>query len=617
MFTETDTGTRFSIEIPIEVSTFWFFGAWLFVGLLVFVIAFVFTNAIPRTREDWKEESSAKKSWLTRFLQWMYAENSGMHFVKWLALFAAPFWVFFIGLIIRNFAQLGLNPPTGEDTDPRAYYFAIAGTVALLGGLVAAPLALLRLQTVERQTKAQEEGLITERINKAVASLGAEKTTSKLGRTVSYTFNEKRYAVHQWYGEGDDSVTAPVDASDVHFGDWETFNETEPNLEVRIGAIYALERIARDSLRDHIQIMEILCAYIRENAPASEALELQEPTEWLEGETQNGDGLSSFLQKNWLMPYHTALADIRPRADVQTALTVIGRRSRPQKETEWGDWRPFEDKVPDWPEWNANEDGTAGNAYAAGVEAHKSAVRTWGALKPIYQLDLRATNLRGADMSGTAQTADFSLARFTAADLQGANFIAARVQQADFSLVKAQTARFFMAEIQESLFLNAQIRGADFMNAKAQGAHFSHAQIKKVLFRGASAQWAKFHGSTGHGADFSHTKLQNAYFSKAQVQGANFSLATFDNETTFEAAKLHLAAMKCDLSMVSLSQTQVNSAFGDGETKLPKGIDRSMHWPGWKMEYFSPDKDMSFLDQWRKCKSNPYNYKPPPKPDTK
>jgi hypothetical protein len=42
---------------------------------------------------------------------------------------------------------------------------------------------------------------------------------------------------------------------------------TEPNLEVRIGSIYALERIARDSDRDHIQIMEIVCAYVRKNSP--------------------------------------------------------------------------------------------------------------------------------------------------------------------------------------------------------------------------------------------------------------------------------------------------------------------------------------------------------------
>jgi hypothetical protein len=44
----------------------------------------------------------------------------------------------------------------------------------------------------------------------------------------------------------------------------------EPNLEVRLGGIYALERIARDSPRDHWTIMEVLTAYVRENAPTPE-----------------------------------------------------------------------------------------------------------------------------------------------------------------------------------------------------------------------------------------------------------------------------------------------------------------------------------------------------------
>ena len=41
-------------------------------------------------------------------------------------------------------------------------------------------------------------------------------------------------------------------------------------LAVRLGAIYALERIAKDSERDHWPIMEILTAYIREHAPYPE-----------------------------------------------------------------------------------------------------------------------------------------------------------------------------------------------------------------------------------------------------------------------------------------------------------------------------------------------------------
>ncbi len=38
------------------------------------------------------------------------------------------------------------------------------------------------------------------------------------------------------------------------------------NLEVRLGAIYALERIAKDSPKDHWSIMEVLTAYVRENS---------------------------------------------------------------------------------------------------------------------------------------------------------------------------------------------------------------------------------------------------------------------------------------------------------------------------------------------------------------
>src|SRR5215208_1645289 len=38
-------------------------------------------------------------------------------------------------------------------------------------------------------------------------------------------------------------------------------------FEIRIGGIYALERIARESEEDYWPIMEILTAYVRQNAP--------------------------------------------------------------------------------------------------------------------------------------------------------------------------------------------------------------------------------------------------------------------------------------------------------------------------------------------------------------
>jgi hypothetical protein len=38
-------------------------------------------------------------------------------------------------------------------------------------------------------------------------------------------------------------------------------------LAVRMGAIYALERLSKDSPEDHWTIMEVLTAYVRDNAP--------------------------------------------------------------------------------------------------------------------------------------------------------------------------------------------------------------------------------------------------------------------------------------------------------------------------------------------------------------
>jgi hypothetical protein len=47
------------------------------------------------------------------------------------------------------------------------------------------------------------------------------------------------------------------------------FDGDNPNIEIRLGAIYALERIAHDSPRDHWTIMEVLTAYVRQNSPAA------------------------------------------------------------------------------------------------------------------------------------------------------------------------------------------------------------------------------------------------------------------------------------------------------------------------------------------------------------
>lgn len=75
------------------------------------------------------------------------------------------------------------------------------------------------------------------------------------------------------------------------------------SLDVRLGAIYALERIMIDSERDHPTIVEVLAAYVREHAPLR-------------------DKATSDDQEQ------SPQAEASPKldTDVQAALTVLGRR---------------------------------------------------------------------------------------------------------------------------------------------------------------------------------------------------------------------------------------------------------------------------------------------------
>ena len=79
----------------------------------------------------------------------------------------------------------------------------------------------------------------------------------------------------------------------------------DEELQIRLGGIYSLERIAKDSKRDHWPIMEILTAYIRTRAP------------W---PTENREEKESLTEKK------------KPPPDIQAILTVIGRRTYTSKE---------------------------------------------------------------------------------------------------------------------------------------------------------------------------------------------------------------------------------------------------------------------------------------------
>ena len=155
-------------------------------------------------------------------------------------------------------------------------------------------------------------------------------------------------------------------------------------LDVRLGAIYALERLMQDSVADHPAIMEVLTAFVRVHAPVA-------------GGPVSASGTA-------------AGAKPKPPIDVQTVLTVLGRRDynndRPRRyidlsETNLAGADMWSTTLEDANLYGTNLSGAfLDRGVLAGAILTKANLRgaEVGALLDHAVLD--GADLRGADLSG-------------------------------------------------------------------------------------------------------------------------------------------------------------------------------------------------------------------------
>jgi uncharacterized protein YjbI with pentapeptide repeats len=215
-------------------------------------------------------------------------------------------------------------------------------------------------------------------------------------------------------------------------------------LDVRIGGIYALERVARDSARDHTTIMEVLAAFIREHS-----------------------------HKRWPVPEKNdaALPERTTRPDVQAALTVIGRRDTTR------DQLRIDLK---FAELHGADLGGAQLAGPRAVVVRRRGVGIVGARR-IGGVDLTGANLRRADFT----SAQLSGARLSGADLTDANLTSAQLSGADLT-----GANLADADLNGATFTGAHLRGARFTgtrpNASLTRADHSGADLTGADLTGAA-----------------------------------------------------------------------------------------------------------------------------------
>jgi uncharacterized protein YjbI with pentapeptide repeats len=205
----------------------------------------------------------------------------------------------------------------------------------------------------------------------------------------------------------------------------------------------------------------------------------------------------------------------KPATDVQAALTVIGRRIK-----------------------------GPGAVDLANANIPKA---------DLHEANLISANLRGANLGG---------ANLISANLRGANLINANLS--DANLIDAN----LTANLSDANLSGADLRYANLTSnlsdANLSGADLRGANLNNAYLGSANLSGAHLFRANLGGANLGRANLISANLSGAHLSGANLS-----------DANLSGADLRDDLGVVvGLTQTQLDEACGDANTKPPEGFTR-------------------------------------------
>jgi hypothetical protein len=214
-------------------------------------------------------------------------------------------------------------------------------------------------------------------------------------------------------------------------------------LEVRLGGIYSLERISKESPNDYWTVMESLTAFVRERSRRTEAERASQDFEQRIRERAYFLWLDSGRSERhpdvfWDLAFRL---EHFPPTDISATLTVIGRRSARDRSRE---------------------------------------------RKNNWRLDLRNAVLKGVTLEGT----HLERALLTDAHLEGAWLSEIRLEGAFPFTVHLQGAKLMGANVNGARLYSAHLEGADLFGAQFKeawliGAHLTGARLNDVDFRGA------------------------------------------------------------------------------------------------------------------------------------
>jgi len=221
--------------------------------------------------------------------------------------------------------------------------------------------------------------------------------------------------------------------------------EGRDKLSIRLGSIYSLQRLMRDSPPDEPAVIEVLCAFIRTHA---HALGPRPP----------------------IVPASSA--------DIQAAVTVLAFRPHPEqhRRLDWAATRlglPHSELI---------------GARLAGADLHDAA---------LYHVDLAGADLTGANLGG----ANLHHANLNGAHLHGARLHHANLQGTLLRGTDLTGTNLSDASLNGVNLSGLNLSGANLSGAHLNGANLGGANLTGVIWDGADLSGAHLSGAHLGGAD--------------------------------------------------------------------------------------------------------------------
>ncbi len=423
--------------------------------VFVFAVAFLIEKKPWRSYEsfaDWQARIVKKlKNWWSTPRKKRNKKRKKLSGLKKLYIFVATvigatLFGLFCALSYNAFAiLLNLNEENEFDSNfALAFIGTITGGVALFTGFI----AILRNETNERQSKAAErqsraaieqnkiaketniiadkQNTITEEQNK-VAQKEINRQTESAERQAKIAERQAQIAERQAHTAEQEAITDRLSKATDGLG--KVHENGKPVLEVRLGFLYELERIAQDSIRDHIRIMETLCVYIRHNSPKTDTPEVI-------------------------------------REDIQAAITIIGRRDK------WDDGKEYLEK----------ENEQKYRLDLRNCNLHGALLADANLSKALFN-DVVLSNAK-------LNKANLSYANLDDSDINNANLDHTNLNYASFRKANVSDVWFFRANLNEVHFLSTKLNNVRFYNADLSNTRFNYAVLDNALFTDAKTRHA-------------------------------------------------------------------------------------------------------------------------------